>query len=87
MGLGHAGAGWGVGGVSHPWLPPSFSHGRSAEVPCSLGLPEGSSSYAWPKAFAYDKFAERKPGFDKDQGLLTLHDYPFPHYLYAQLNV
>ena len=27
-----------------------------------------------PKAFAYDKFAERKPGFDKDQGLLTLHD-------------
>ena len=27
-----------------------------------------------PKAFPYDKFAERKPGFDKDQGLLTLHD-------------
>ena len=27
-----------------------------------------------PKAFSYDKFAESKPGFDKDQGLLTLHD-------------
>ena len=27
-----------------------------------------------PKAFVYDKFAERKPGLDKGQGLLTLHD-------------
>ena len=27
-----------------------------------------------PKTFAHDKVAERKPGFDMDQGLLTLHD-------------
>ena len=41
-----------------------------------------------PKTFAYDKFAERKPGFDKDQGLLTLHDStPSPIILYAQLKV
>ena len=41
-----------------------------------------------PKAFAYDKFAESKPGFDKDQGLLTLHDStPSPIILYAQLKV
>ena len=38
--------------------------------------------------FAYDKFAERKPGFDKDQGLLTLQDStPSPIILYAQLKV
>ena len=41
-----------------------------------------------PKAFVYDKFAERKPGFDKDQRLLTLHDStPSPIILYAQLKV
>ena len=41
-----------------------------------------------PKTFAYDKFAERKPAFDKDQGLLTLHDStPAPMILYAQLKV
>ena len=39
-----------------------------------------------PKAFAY-KFAERKPGFAKGQGLLTLHDYTPPIILYAQLKV
>ena len=48
--------------------------------------------YKSPKAFAYDKFAERKPGFDKDQGLLTLHDSTCPPHhhhiiLYAQLKV
>ena len=31
-----------------------------------------------PKTFAYDKFAERKPSFSKDQGLLTLHDSTLP---------
>jgi len=45
--------------------------------------------YKSPKAFAYDKFTERKPGFDKDQGLLTLHDSTPrpPIILYAQLKV
>ena len=33
-----------------------------------------------PKAFVYDKFAERKPGLDKGQGLLTLHDSTPPYY-------
>ena len=31
-----------------------------------------------PKTFAYGKFAERKPSFSKDQGLLTLHDSTLP---------
>ena len=39
------------------------------------------------KAFVYDKFAERKPGFDKGQGLLTLHDFAPPSILYVQLRV
>ena len=39
------------------------------------------------KAFVYDKFAERKPGFDKGQGLLTLHDSTPPIILYVQLRV
>ena len=39
-----------------------------------------------PKAL--DKVADRKPGFHKDQGLLTLHDStPSPIILYAQLKV
>jgi len=33
-----------------------------------------------PKAFVYVKFAERKPGLDKGQGLLTLHDSAPPYY-------
>ena len=33
-----------------------------------------------PKVFVYDKFAERKPGFDKGQGLLILHDSTPPYY-------
>ena len=41
-----------------------------------------------PKAFAYDKFVEKKSGFNKDQGLLTLNDStPSPIILYAQLKV
>ena len=41
-----------------------------------------------PKTFAYDKFTKKKPGFDKDQELLTLHDStPSPIILYAQLKV
>ena len=30
---------------------------------------------------------KRKPGLDKDQGLLTLHDFTPPIILYAQLKV
>jgi len=33
-----------------------------------------------PKVFVYDKFAERKPGFNKCQGLLNLHDSAPPYY-------
>ena len=40
-----------------------------------------------PKAFVYDKFAERKPGLDKGQGLVTLHDSSPPIILYVQLRV
>ena len=40
-----------------------------------------------PKAFVYDKFAERKPGLHKGQGLLTLHDSAPPIILYVQLRV
>ena len=40
-----------------------------------------------PKPFVYDKFAEKKAWSDKDQGLLTLHDFTPPIILYAQLKV
>jgi len=40
-----------------------------------------------PKAFVYDKSAERKPGLNKGQGLLTLHDSVSSIILYVQLKV
>ena len=40
-----------------------------------------------PKAFVSDKFAGKKPGFNKGQGLLTLHDFAPPITFYAQLRV
>ena len=38
-------------------------------------------------SIVYNRFAERKPGLDKGQGLLTLHDSAPPIFLYVQLRV
>ena len=40
-----------------------------------------------PKPFVYDNFVEKKPWFDKDQRLLTLHDFTPPIIFYAQFKV
>ena len=40
-----------------------------------------------PKPFVYNKLQKGKPGLNKDQRLLTLHDFTPPIILYVQLRV